>query len=777
MSGLAPNNVTVINHLNFSPTLLTDGFLSSAAAAQSHHASKSSRSSAASAAAAAPSEPSSTEFDPLFFFSNSFFGGSAAGTSGACAAGATSGNNPYNTSTRSTGTTTSCSSDLKHSQPLLQQQKHHHQSHHNHQLQLNNGASPSSPDDVSPPAPVVSSSDPWLHHRSHGLLAGNNQIPLALPDISQDWLQRMEITVSAISVDPITGADVIHRVHASVRDVLTCYIPCVDFLVQCQQDLRKGLQLATQKRRIPGKRYYEDTLNPQQFLATYIEPLPHKFLSKVEHIMETRQLEGALIGLQSLVGDAKKVQLQGCESVKNTFLGGMKDGESWGLRKWLSRNGNALKSCTELECILGAVKQLDRQAANTQRLTSLLRPMAQIVLERLKTDIPVSYQEVSAAHPYLPFFHRLEAALRGMATYDPTEDDVICIDDSDDDDDENDEVVVVAPVTTTTTATAIPKGGSTALTSRRKRDRSQSPSQHRQSAAAVAASTARRNDSSATLKATHILKAPPPQQQEQLVENDLFDHQIEDDNDDETNHSVVDSIAGSSSSGEEESVIEVVNREEPPPHRTKVVPNYVWPIPVNEHDARFQTQSILENIERLARLLESNGSVDVPKSIADSWDRKHYVNVLQVLISVLRHSDCYYFIDRVEDDVLVQAGRVPFGQVVRHPIGLREICEALTDRQLRINNGKLYETTLTSWNMWRPKDLLHAIDLVFLNALAYAKKVDGTKSKHRSTTNKLRRVVWAGVEEIMAAFEPELKRKLMPIRRTEASGFILINKD
>ena len=57
--------------------------------------------------------------------------------------------------------------------------------------------------------------------------------------------------------------------------------------------------------------------------------------------------------------------------------------------------------------------------------------MAKQALGRLKSDVPPSYQEVSTAHPYLPFFHRLESALKGMANFDPEDDDVICIDDDD----------------------------------------------------------------------------------------------------------------------------------------------------------------------------------------------------------------------------------------------------------------------------------------------------------------------------------------------------------
>merc|ERR1740124_904423 len=138
-----------------------------------------------------------------------------------------------------------------------------------------------------------------------------------------------------------------------------------------------------------------------------------------------------MVEIKKLCSDSKRVEYQGCEVMKNTFLGGMKDGESWGLRKWLSKHGGALHICNDLECILRSCQDLERSLETTRKLGERLRPLAQQALERLRNDVPASYQEHSTAHPYLPFFHRLESALKGMANFDPEDDDVICIDDDD----------------------------------------------------------------------------------------------------------------------------------------------------------------------------------------------------------------------------------------------------------------------------------------------------------------------------------------------------------
>lgn len=125
----------------------------------------------------------------------------------------------------------------------------------------------------------------------------------------------------------------------------------------------------------------------------------------------------------------------------------MRDGESWGLRRWLSQHGGALKICNDLELIYGALKQKSSSMNNDKRndkyfpvlvkLAERIRPKAQQALDRLRNDVPTAYQQISSAHPYLPFFHRLESALRSLTNFDPEEDDVICLDDSSDEDDDD----------------------------------------------------------------------------------------------------------------------------------------------------------------------------------------------------------------------------------------------------------------------------------------------------------------------------------------------------
>jgi hypothetical protein len=330
-----------------------------------------------------------------------------------------------------------------------------------------------------------------------------------VPEPPEPWLEAMRISVSGLSLEPLTGTEITTRLRIKTEDVVTRYLPCVDFLVACQQELRKGLASAQQKLLV--HHMLRDAMTPRQFYNTYIEPLPDRFHRKNRRLMDAASLNTAVQEIQKLCKDASGVELQGCEVMKNTFLGGMKDGESWGLRKWLSKNGGALQICNDCECILNACQKLDRSKSDTSKLAGRLRPLAKKALTKLKSDVPSSYQEISSAHPYLPFFHRLESTLKGMSNFDPDDDDVICIDDND----EIEEVKAKAAESKPPPATS---------SSNRKRNRDSSSS--------AAADTSSKK--SATSASSSKKRKAEVQQQEQPAETtpvDEFEFRGDDDDD------------------------------------------------------------------------------------------------------------------------------------------------------------------------------------------------------------------------------------------------------
>ena len=628
-------------------------------------------------------------------------------------------------------------------------------------LLMNEGIFPLGVDNITPPPPAPSS---VLSNSSLGLgleddINNYNNDEDTKPQATEDddWLDDIKISVSSLSLEPLSGTDVVERVRECANDVLTRYIPCADFLVQCQQELRKGLTVATQKRTgIYGKQYYSQNLmTPLQYYSSFVEPMPQRFLLKNEYRMDQKALEESMIGLQKLLHDARKSHRLGCESVKNSFLGGMKDGESWGLRKWLSRSGNASHICTNMECLLNACKQLDKNSETTKKLADKLRPLAKDALHHLKKDIPSSYQEVSAAHPYLPFFHRLESSLRSMSKFDPDEDDVICLDDDSDDDDDDEAVVeVVKP-----------------------------PQRKRR----------KLNDNNVDM--TIVGKVAPPALVPKPAPAAAVPTRLANNNDDD---------GSSSSSGEsddEAGIVEVVdtlNNFTPPgvgfdrsslEVKTKKSNKHAavaWPLPTNEGAAWLTAEAMAYNLNQVAHLFDQNKEdLVLPAGIGleeSFWDGERYASALRVFINLLKASETAYFLERVDEDLLIQVGAKPYSHVVKNPLCFRDIVSALVaneDEETPLpfaNNGMLPAQGLSKWNMWRGMDLLQAIDLVLLNSLAYGKTVAEGRSKHRSITNKLRKMLWTGIEGIVTPYvgsDPERRRQCTPVRRSENSGFVV----
>ncbi|KAL3797167.1 hypothetical protein ACHAWO_013493 [Cyclotella atomus] len=293
-------------------------------------------------------------------------------------------------------------------------------------------------------------------------------------------LETLSLSIPSVSLTSLTGNEVIMHIRSKTDDVITRFLPCVDFLVNCQQELRQGLAIANQRKYITTNGRSRSSVNnmtPLQFFARFVAPLPKKFERKCDFLMERDHLISAKLQLDQLVKEAQNAVPQGCEHVKNTFLGGMRENESWGLRKWLSKHGGAGSICNDLEEVLRKVKSLKREEKTTIKLAELLRPIASQAHDRLKKDVPAAYQEQSAAHPYLPFFHRLEACLKQMATYDPEDDDVILLD-SDDDDDEVQEVKVESSNKKEEETTDVPKSSAVKkrILHKREREEEEEPS-------------------------------------------------------------------------------------------------------------------------------------------------------------------------------------------------------------------------------------------------------------------------------------------------------------
>ena len=172
------------------------------------------------------------------------------------------------------------------------------------------------------------------------------------------------ITKSASPARVNSGDTEIEKIIETVQNnsnvILSQYLPCTDFLVVCQQELRTGLDISMRGFNASKRSNYARTQHAFQFYSTYVQPLPGNFLGRFLNRMPAKELNQATHDLYALAEQAKQQTSVSCEAVKNMFLGGMKEGESWGLRKWMSKHGGALHACNELEDVLQKVQKMDR---------------------------------------------------------------------------------------------------------------------------------------------------------------------------------------------------------------------------------------------------------------------------------------------------------------------------------------------------------------------------------------------------------------------------------
>jgi len=597
----------------------------------------------------------------------------------------------------------------------------------------------------------------------------------------EEWLEKLQVTVSGVALKPMSGTEIIKKMKQRANEVETRYLPCVDFLVQCQQELRKGLQVATTKRYV--NHMFRDTMTPRQFHTEYISQLPRRFYSKNRSIMADENLKTAFNELKTLVANAKGAESQGCEVVKNTFLGGMKDGESWGLRKWLSKQGGALHICNDTECLSTSCQKLDRELESTRKLAERLRPLASAALKKLKSEIPSSYQEQSSAHPYLPFFHRLECALRGMSNFDPEDDDVICIIDDDEVEELKAKASTAPPPTNKRKRSRCKMSGSKDDASKSKGS-SGSSSKRKATEEFVKFVSAFNDDDDSDIEV--LERKPSPKRAKKTIPTataiDATDFELD----------------GTGDAGDESDIMQELLKTLDDDNTDEInFDEFDHKSDIDEEGvngsgnmSKFDAIDLADGLESLAVLFDCNQQDtvrpdDVEKEIF--WDdRSHFASALRLFSEILRAPDCTtMFLESVDEDELIQEGKLPYTEIVKHPLCFRDIASALlqdfnkVDNSIECSNGSLPNgTTLKDWNMWKGRELLQAIDLVFLNSLAYGKANDGAgKTNKRSRTNKLRKVFWAGIKDViddsLPGSDADERRRCTPTRRGESSGFVV----
>mmetsp|Transcript_16475 Transcript_16475/g.20140 ORF Transcript_16475/g.20140 Transcript_16475/m.20140 type:complete len:897 (-) Transcript_16475:37-2727(-) len=546
-------------------------------------------------------------------------------------------------------------------------------------------------------------------------------------------LKYFTISISSLCQVPLSAYDIIDKVHLRSREVSTKYLPCVEFLVMCQQELRNAVAIATQHR----KGY-----SAQQFYNQYFITLYQRFCRQNERRMPPEALAEASAGIKLLLSDVSKLIRKGSfEKMKNMFLGGMRDGESWGLRKWVSKHGGALKICNDLELIWGALRELPRDDESTKILAERLRPKMKKALERLVDEVPKAYQEISTAHPYLPFFHRLESVLKGLSEFDPEDDDVICLDMSDD---EVQELKTPAKSTTTKLKSSVPNTGGTVSSLNQNEHKGYESDDSDIEIFCIKDVNGQRLDVGSTQATANNPRKPwtcnvcecPNSADERIcticdAKYDTLNNYEAEKKTSASSFSLNDTLRSASAIQLTQCIGGIVSEIE------------------SGNEKRFQTSPQLN-----------------PTAF---WTRSdNYVVVLQIFQTLILENSTGYLLDFVAESP-TDISRII--AILKNPLTFRDIAVALSDSESKgfLRSPLLKgSSTLKQWNLYEGKYLIEAIDLVFLNFLVLQGK---TRSSARNSVEALHSLFWGKIKEA-ASYD----NKLIPRRRREISEFVINKK-
>ena len=449
--------------------------------------------------------------------------------------------------------------------------------------------------------------------------------------------------------------------------------------------------------------------------------------------MPTKELNEAYKALQALLEDVTKMQnMNKHEGMKNTFLGGMRDGESWGLRKWLSKHGGALSICNDVELIWGGLRVLDKSDPKIIEIAKRLRPKMKNALDHLKRDVPKAYQEVSSAHPYLPFFHRLESALKGLSEFDPEDDDVICLDDSDNED-------AVKPAAKSTNSSA---ARTTETSSFKNSYQDDDDDDDDESEVEVVGVTAGASSNLKPKEASALCGSP-------------LDFGLG------SNQPTWRCVLCTFQNAESQSICVMCDSD-------KVAESEVANNGASFANSQVDVankQELAEAIESIANSLEEGLETRPPicVNISEFWSHpsSNYVVVLRLFRDLLLSSASRYMLDPISID----EDLTTYYALIKNPLGFRDIVKALVEFDKSEDPGKLPNKNLKKWNMFEGKWLIQGVDLVMLNTLAFlGKEVNPLRKQIMG----MRKLFWKSLRD---AGCPD--KKQMPTRRTENSDFLL----
>lgn len=117
----------------------------------------------------------------------------------------------------------------------------------NHMQYLDGGTSIAS---ASAPVDSLDDNAQTTFNNSSNVNASENVNPkeARLDDTIEDALSKFSISITSLSIEPLSAHEIMQKVQIRTQEVVTRYLPCVEFLVLCQQELRNGLEMAIRRR-------------------------------------------------------------------------------------------------------------------------------------------------------------------------------------------------------------------------------------------------------------------------------------------------------------------------------------------------------------------------------------------------------------------------------------------------------------------------------------------------------------------------------------------------
>jgi len=576
-----------------------------------------------------------------------------------------------------------------------------------------------------------------------------------------DELDTFKLSIPSLSLTPLTGKEVVDRVSDKAEEVVTRYLPCVELLVACQQDLRAGLIQKSSRRGVGTS---------QLFYRNLLEPLPDRFFRQNQRKMPRDELRAACDGIQSLLGEAKKVERTGCEGMKNAFLGGMRDGESWGLRRWLSKNGGALQTCNDLELILGSMRQLPKATVTTKLLAKKIGPKAKIAYDKLKDEVPNAYQEVSSAHPYLPFFHRLESALKGLHEFDPDDDGVICLDD-----DSSDEDTVLEVGNCSSNTTGVYASNPPSWTGGAKKDLNTDVA-----SCGVDRPRYEKSGSESPILFQQLVDEARKPSFDDDSDIEIVFVKNSTQNDLATNLFTDSAVFDTSSVTDKYSIDEQLEKGggKPSPSYEPRIYGHSFSIPEKQRSilttgvAVATAVELVGNIEQIVQALETGQDIrpQSAQGCRDFWSNPtcNFIIVLRLFQKLINDTASHSFLD--------PANRQEYDNLIKNPLCFRDIVAALCNddacESYAVNGARIVRKTgvlgcsgLKKWNMFEGSKLIQAVDLVLLNNLAVMGK---STNLHRKNVMRLRKSFWEQIRNCSLG-----DKNNIPTKRKETSGFVI----